>query len=211
MPLLTFVGDAVHRPLIRGVKGGEGATGGPGWGRLLHHRGRLDETAVQGVLQVVVGHYEGKELLSVPILLDPPSPHASQEGGMLRSSPLPNFPVGVGDRDSIPDMGTALAAHPHQVPQPSIHRSHQPAVVVTSITHAWGRVAVDRAAQAALHLPPIPTLHGRSPAAQIKDVRGRRMSHPKLWVPRGPSECPGSHPRAAATRHSHFAKKVLAL
>lgn len=27
VPLLTFVGDTVHRPLICGVKGGEGATG----------------------------------------------------------------------------------------------------------------------------------------------------------------------------------------
>lgn len=25
--LLTFMGDTVHRPLVRGVKGGEGATG----------------------------------------------------------------------------------------------------------------------------------------------------------------------------------------
>lgn len=27
VPLLTFVGDTVHWPLICGVKGGEGATG----------------------------------------------------------------------------------------------------------------------------------------------------------------------------------------
>lgn len=38
---------------------------------------------------------------------------------MLHSSPLPNLTVGLGDRDSIPGMGTALAAHSHQVPQPS--------------------------------------------------------------------------------------------
>ena len=66
-----------------------------------------------------MGHCEGKELLSVPVLLDPLSPHASQEGGMLHSSPLPNLPVGVEDRESIPGMGTALTTHPHQVPQPT--------------------------------------------------------------------------------------------
>lgn len=118
-----------------------------------------------------------------PSCWSPPAPLPARRVGCCTAPPCPTFQWVFGDRDSIPDMGTALAAHPHQVPQPSIHRSHQPAMVVTSITHAWGRVAVDRAARAALHLPPIPTLHGRSPAAQIKDVRGRRMSHPKLWVP----------------------------
>lgn len=49
----------------------------------------------------MVGHCEGKELLSVPVLLNPLVPAASQEGGMLHSSPLPNFLLSVRDRDSI--------------------------------------------------------------------------------------------------------------
>lgn len=115
--LLTFMGHTVHGPLVRGVKGGEGAAGGPGRGRLLHHRGWLDEAAVQGVFQVMVGHCEGKELLSVPVLPNP-------------WSPLPSFLLGV--RDSTQDMGTPRAAQSHRVPQPNGHRNHQPAVVVTS-------------------------------------------------------------------------------
>lgn len=80
----------------------------------------------------MVGHCEGKELLSVPDLPNPPVPAASQEGRMLHSSPLPSFVLGVRDRNSILGMGTPLAAQSHQVPQPSGHRSHQPAVEVTS-------------------------------------------------------------------------------
>lgn len=37
----------------------------------------------------MVGHCEGKELLSVPVLPEPPVPHVSREGGMLHSSPRP--------------------------------------------------------------------------------------------------------------------------
>lgn len=74
IPLLTFVGDAVHRSLVRGVEGGEGAAGRPGWGRLFHHGGWLDEAAVQGVLQVMVGHCEGEKLLSVPVPPVTPQP-----------------------------------------------------------------------------------------------------------------------------------------
>lgn len=84
----------------------------------------------------MVGHCEGKELLSVPVLPHPPVPAASQEGRMLHSSPLPSVLLGVRDSDSIQGMGTPLAAQSHQVPQPSGHRSHQPAVVVTSRPHA---------------------------------------------------------------------------
>lgn len=37
----------------------------------------------------MVGHCEGKELLSAPILLELPDPHVRQEGGMLHSFPRP--------------------------------------------------------------------------------------------------------------------------
>lgn len=51
------MGDAVNRPLVSTLKGGEGLLGGPGGGRgLLGHGGRLDEAAVEGVLRVVVGN-----------------------------------------------------------------------------------------------------------------------------------------------------------
>lgn len=101
----------------------------------------------------MVGHCEGKELLSVPVLLNPQVPAASQDGGMLHSSPLPNLLLGVRDRDSIQGVGTPLAAQSHQIPQPSGHRSHQPAVVGTSIPHAW---AVGSRACSSLTLPSIP-------------------------------------------------------
>lgn len=84
----------------------------------------------------MVGHCEGKEFLSLSVLPNPPVPAASQEGGKLHSSPLPSFLLGVRDRDSLQGMGTLLAAQSHQVPQPSVHKSHQSAVVVTSIPHA---------------------------------------------------------------------------
>lgn len=81
----------------------------------------------------------------------PPVPAASQEGRMLHSSPLPSVLLGVRDSDSIQGMGTPLAAQSHEVPQPSGHRSHQPAVVVTSRPHVVGsRVC------SSLTLPSIP-------------------------------------------------------
>jgi len=58
---LTFMWNTVNWPLISALKWGEGLLGRPGGGgRLLSHRGGLDEAAVEGVLWVVVGYWERK-------------------------------------------------------------------------------------------------------------------------------------------------------
>lgn len=82
----------------------------------------------------MVGHCEDKELLSVHVLLNHPVPAASWDAAQL---PLPSFLLDVRDRDSIQCMETPLAAQSYQIPQASGQRSHQPAVAVTSIPHAW--------------------------------------------------------------------------
>lgn len=103
----------------------------------------------------MVGHCEGKELLSAPILPEPPDPHVRQEGGMLHSSPRPTrqwvFGTGTasqargqgqhprhrdsnprhGERDSIPGTRMAFQAQG----QRSRHRNCIPGMGTALTAH----------------------------------------------------------------------------
>lgn len=80
LSLLTLMGYTVYWPLICGIKGREGATGGPGGGWLLNHRRWFNEAAVHGILQVMVSHWKEREQRvdgSAPVLLLRLSPGSS--------------------------------------------------------------------------------------------------------------------------------------